>query len=644
MAYASTAASPAASSNASSYSSGPTDEKELATFMDGVVSAQIIAYHIPGATVAVVKDGRIIFSKGYGYADIDKRQKVVANQTLFRVGSVSKLFIWTAVMQLVEQGKLDFDADVNIYLKAFKIPDTFAKPITLKSLISHTSGFEDLATGGRIFVHNASDIIPQEEYLKDRMPARVRPPGTVTAYSNYGSTLAAYIVEQVSKKPFEEYVQESILLPLDMKNTTYKQPPQPNLASHMAKGYLYTNDAFSEEPFEFLQPWPAGSMSSTSEDMARFIIAHLQNGRYDDRRIMEEATAERMHSRLFSNDPKVSGMAYGFYEMVLNNQSMILHGGDTILFHTQLVLLPESNLGLFVSYNSPSGDSGEQAGRDLMRAFMDHYYPLAATDTDMPQSISGSGENLTHFVGSYRPARSAFTTFEKAGTLFSLVKVSTGPNGTLSIAQPGQADKQWIEVEPSVFWPADGMGDKASSERLVFGKDGQGEIDYLFFENNPTTAYEKVPWYEEAGFSFDILAVCIFLFLSSLIWPLGSIINSCPSNPERPVKQQRMARAARWLAGGAGMLNLLFLIGLISVASVSLTSELIYSTPASLIALLTIPPFTAILALACTAFCAWALKNGYWSLKGRIHYTSVVLALLTFIWWLNNWNLLGYKL
>jgi hypothetical protein len=472
----------------------------------------------------------------------------------------------------------------------------------------------------------------------------VRPPGTVTAYSNYGSTLAAYIVEQVSKKPFEEYVQESILLPLDMKNTTYKQPPQPNLASHMAKGYLYTNDAFSEEPFEFLQPWPAGSMSSTSEDMARFMIAHLQNGRYDDRRIMEVATAERMHSRLFSNDPKVSGMAYGFYEMVLNNQSMILHGGDTILFHTQLVLLPESNLGLFVSYNSPSGDSGEQAGRDLLQAFMDHYYPLAAIDTDMPQSISGSGENLTHFVGSYRPARSAFTTFEKAGTLFSQVKVSAGPNGTLSIAQPGQAAKQWIEVEPSVFWPADGMSDKASSERLVFGKDGQGEIDYLFFENNPTTAYEKVPWYEEAGFSFGILAVCILLFLSTLIWLLGSIFNRCPSKPERPVKQQRMARAARWLAGGAGMLNLLFLIGLISVASVSLTSELIYSTPASLIALLTIPPFTAVLALASVAFCALGWKNSYWSLTGRIHYTSVVLALLTFIWWLNNWNLLGYKL
>ena len=247
------------------------------------------------------------------------------------------------------------------------------------------------------------------------MPSRVRPPGVVTAYSNYGSTLAAYIVEQVSEKPFEEYVQENILRPLDMRNTTFKQPLPRDLASHVAKGYLYTNNAFTKEPFEFLQIWPAGSMSSTSEDMAKFMIAHLQSGRYDDRRILGEATAERMHSQLFSNDPKVSGMAYGFWEMEQNNQSMILHGGDTILFHTQLVLLPERSQGLFVSYNSPSGDSGEQAGRDLLQAFMDHYYPLAATD--MPESVTGSAENLTHFVGSYRPARSAFTTFEKAGTL-----------------------------------------------------------------------------------------------------------------------------------------------------------------------------------------------------------------------------------
>ncbi len=308
--------------------------------MDGAVSTELRAHHIPGATVAVVKDGKIILAKGYGYADIDKRKAVVADQTLFRIGSVSKLFIWTAVMQLAEEGKLDLDADVNIYLKDFRIPATYPQPITLKNLMTHTPGFEDLATGGRLFVRNGTDIIPLGEYLQERMPARVRPPGEVTAYSNYGSVLAAYIVEQVSGMPFDGFVEERILLPLSMNNTSFGQPLPPRLASNMSNGYIYANNAYTAQPFEYLQAWPAGSMSSTSEDMAKFMIAHLQNGRYGNSSILQEDWGQRMHSQLFTNDPRVSGWAYGFWEMELNNQSIIGHGGDTILFHTLLQLTP----------------------------------------------------------------------------------------------------------------------------------------------------------------------------------------------------------------------------------------------------------------------------------------------------------------
>jgi CubicO group peptidase (beta-lactamase class C family) len=150
-----------------------TDPKELGAFMDGAVNAQLMAHHIPGAAVAIVKDGKLIFAKGYGYADIDKRKPVLVNETLLRVGSVSKLFVWTAVMQLAEQGKLDLDADINVYLKDFQIPASYPRSITLKDLMTHTAGFEDLATDGRIFVRNASDMMPLGNYLKDKMPARV---------------------------------------------------------------------------------------------------------------------------------------------------------------------------------------------------------------------------------------------------------------------------------------------------------------------------------------------------------------------------------------------------------------------------------------------------------------------------------------
>jgi CubicO group peptidase (beta-lactamase class C family) len=621
------------STSANVTTSGPTDPEELEAFMDGAVNALLKAHHIPGVTVAMVKDGRVILSKGYGYADIDERRPVVSSQTLFRVGSVSKLFIWTAAMQLVEEGKLDLDADINTYLKGFQIPATYSKPITFKDLMAHTPGFEDLAIGGSVFVRNATDIIPLDEYLVEKMPARVRPPGELTAYSNYGSALAAYIIEQVSGVPFDKYVEENILQPLGMNNTTFDQPLPSRLASNMSNGYVYSNNAYTAEPFEYLQAWPAGSVSSTSEDMAKFMIAHLQNGQYGDSRILQEATAEQMHSRLFTNDPKVNGMAYGFWEMNRDNPRAIGHGGDTILFHTLLVLIPESNLGLFVSSNE---QASEPAVYELLQTFMDHYYPVPPPP--LPKAVSGFEENASQFSGSYRPTRSAYTNFEKVGSLFQQVQVSSGTNSTLTMSQPGLGSEQWVEVEPLVFRPADGL---PSQDGRVFGSDEQGHINYLFFKLNPTTAYEKVDWYDDANFNYALLGACILLFLSTLIWPIGLIFNRGLEEQ----KLERLARAARWLAGGSSMLNLLFIIGLASLFSVSPTeAEFIYTIPAWLIAMLAVALIAAILALGSTAFAALAWKNGYWGLSGRIHYTLVVLALLAFVWWLNNWNLLGFKL
>jgi CubicO group peptidase (beta-lactamase class C family) len=619
--------------SANAATGGPTDPEELEAFMDGAVNALLKAHHIPGATVAVVKDGRVILSKGYGYADIDERRPVVSNQTLFRVGSVSKLFIWTAAMQLAEEGKLDLDADINTYLKDFQVPATYSTPITFKDLMDHTPGFEDLAIGGRVFVRNATDIMPLDEYLEEKMPARVRPPGELTAYSNYGSALAAYIIEQVSGIPFDKYVEENILQPLRMNNTTFDQPLPSNLASNMSSGYVYSNNAYTAEPFEYLQVWPAGSVSSTSEDMAKFMIAHLQNGRYGDRRIMQEATAEQMHSRLFTNDPRVNGMAYGFWEMNQDNPRAIGHGGDTILFHTLLVLIPESNLGLFISANE---EASEPAVYELFQAFMDHYYPVPPLP--VPEAVSGFEENASQFSGGYRPTRSAYTNFEKAGTLFQEVQVSPGPNSTLTMSQPGFGSEQWVEVEPLSFSPADGL---PSQDGRVFGRDEQGRINYLFFNLNPTTAYEKVAWYDDSNVNYALLGACVLLFLSTLIWPLRAIFNRSPEKPE----QDRPSRAARWLAGGSSMLNLLFIVGFASLFSASPTeADFIYTIPAWLIAMLTVALIAAILALVSTAFAALAWKNGYWSPLSRVHYTLVVLALLAFVWWLNNWNLLGFRL
>jgi CubicO group peptidase (beta-lactamase class C family) len=184
--------------------------------------------------VTVVKDGKVLFAKGYGYAEVKTRKPVTVDATLFRPGSISKTFTWTAVMQLVEQGKIDLNRDVNDYLD-FKIPATFGKPITMKDLMTHTPGFEE--TLKELFVANAADMRPLQQYVQTHMPQEIFPPGTTPAYSNYGATLAGYIVQRVSGVPFENYIEQNIFVPLGMTHSTFRQPLPANLKPLMSQGY-----------------------------------------------------------------------------------------------------------------------------------------------------------------------------------------------------------------------------------------------------------------------------------------------------------------------------------------------------------------------------------------------------------------------
>src|SRR6185436_7595239 len=222
---------------------------DVETFLDGLVPLQLAQDDIAGATIAIVKDGKVLFSKGYGYADIEKKKPVSAEETLFRPGSVSKLFTWTAVMQLFEQGKLDLDRDVNSYID-FKIPDAFGQPISVKNLLEHTPGFEEQI---KDLIRTDPEIPNLGEYLKTHIPGRIYPPGTVPAYSNYGAALAGYIVERVSGIPFDQYIEENIFKPLGMTHSTFRQPLPSELSPNMSNGYQLASDG--PKPFEMITPF-----------------------------------------------------------------------------------------------------------------------------------------------------------------------------------------------------------------------------------------------------------------------------------------------------------------------------------------------------------------------------------------------------
>src|SRR5215216_754634 len=444
---------------------GPTDPAELETFLDEELGREMQKHHIAGAAVSVVKDGKLFFAKGYGNADLENHIPVDPEQTNFRIGSIAKLFTWTAVMQLAEQGKLDLDADINTYLD-FRIPDTYPQPITLKDLMTHTAGFEDHYY--ERLAKDPKDLEPPRQWLVTHMPARVSPPGKYAAYSSYGTSLAGYIVARVSGEPYDQYIQEHILNPLGMVHTTSKSPIPPDLRAHASVGYTHEDGAFKAFPdySDMGQPAlvPAGDMQSSATDMARCMIAHLQDGRYSDAniaeaRILNKSTMKQMHSTLYTPAPRLLGTAYGFFDFSDNGQRTIGHLGESDPINTLLLLLPDQNLGVFVAYNSQGGEDLVNQHLGFQRAFFDHYYPAPAVKPIHP--AAHFAERAGRFEGSYRLTGGApgtsYTTFEKFAGLYgmSTVEISDSGDGTLLFTNPW-AEWPFVEVKPLYFRQVDG--------------------------------------------------------------------------------------------------------------------------------------------------------------------------------------------
>ena len=601
------------------------DPKEVEHFFDGLMAAQLASTHAPGATVSVVKDGKLLFAKGYGYADLDKRTPVTADKTLFRVASVSKLFTWTAVMQLVEQNKLDLNADVNTYLD-FKIPDTYPTPISLAHLMSHSPGFEELGIG--VFVRTLEEVAPLREYLVNNMPKRVRPPGEVSAYSNYGAALAGYIVARVSEMPFDEYVATNILKPLGMTHSTFQQPLPSELASDMSTGYLFNGVHNDARGFEFLPPVPAGALSATATDMATFMIAHLQNGKFGDARILQDETAQLMHRQHFTNDPRVSGFAHGFGESTINNLRVIWHSGDTLYFHSALVLQLEHNVGIFVAFNS---DKGGQGVGSTVQAFMNRYYPtLPLRQTTL---LAGFAERTQRINGSYHSTRRNYTTPEKIASLFNMASVQAAKDGALTVtfgALGGQT-LRYVEVEPYVFMPADNSGDIES--RLLFRVDESNGSVTAFMDNNPTMALEKQSWYATSNFHLSLAGLCLLMFLSILIVsPVAGWVNR-----KLHIKNPTLAQIGMWVALIVSLLGLVFVIAFMSAV---MDPEVVYGLPAYFSVMRFAPWLMIVLVIGmvvCTVL-SWSRK--YWGAVRRVHYSLSTIASVAFMWWVWYWRLL----
>ena len=602
---------------------------DVETFLDGIVPLQLGLSDIAGATVSVVKDGKLLFAKGYGYADVQKKQPVSPQDTLFRPGSISKLFTWTAVMQLFEQGKLDLDRDVNDYLD-FKIPEAFGKPITLKNIMTHTPGFEEQIKD--LFSYNP--VSPNlGEYLKTHIPGRIYPPGTVPAYSNYATAVAGYIVERVSGRPFEDYVEENILKPLNMTHSTFKQPLPTNLAPFMSGGYRLGSDQPGQ--FEIVNAFPAGSLSSSATDMAQFMIAHLQDGQLGEAHILKPETARLMHSRLFALDDAANAMCYGFYEETRNGQRIIGHGGDTIYFHSDLHLLLDQKIGFFVSYNSggKSAGLGDSPRTTLWEAFLDRYYPHSV----QAQPAAGAKEAPKAVSGTYTLSRRGETSFVNVASLLGQFTVTPAGDDDIEVSLLTGANgkpKRWQAVSPTTFVEREGQ------DKLVFKPDQNGKLQLIlpfpFFIGQP------VGQLENGKLLLLVLGVSLFIMLATLIlWPIAWFVRRRYGHRLELTFGERLLRLGVRIVF---LLDLIFVAAFLLLLTYGLTHLEILSSQGTkwFYLVQTIGVIGAIGTIVALLNAVFSWKSNRKRIWGKLASTIMLLACLGLLWFSFAGNLLHF--
>lgn len=605
---------------------GPRDKAEAEAFIDGLMAAWLRDKHIAGVTVSIVRDGSLLFAKGYGYADVEKRKPVDPDKTLFRIGSISKLFTWTSVMQLNEQGKLDLSKDINDYLD-FKIPATYPQPITLKDVMTHTPGLEE--DGRDLFTEDSTHITPMGKWLPAHMPARVRPPGTFSSYSNWATATAGYIVERVGgEKSWDDYVEKKIIDPLGMAHTTTRQPLPAKFADDMSVGYEWKDGQFVPHKFEIITGAPpAGSIGASATDMARFMIAHLNNGAYGDVRILGEKQAELMHTRIQGHDPRIPGFAYGFYEQSSHGLRIFGHGGDTEWFHSDLALIPSEKVGVFMSTNTNTGSA--ISFLPFLTAFLDHYYP---ENVSVLKPTEGARAGAKRYAGEYLFNRMSFTTYQKILSLFSPIPIAANADGSLLATTPF-GGLRLVSVDSLLF------RDVNSGTLVAFREDAGGNITHGFLDAGPMMVMDKVSASQSPSLHRNILILGLVTFLAIILTAIiRFFIRNTPGRPAVPASVASGRRLLTW----AGLALVAFVLAVVAMAS---KPQLLFGdTPTSLRVALALP----VLSLLLTLGAGWAAVRQWQATDGtiwmRLRHTGAVVVGLAFFWSMYTWNLLGWRM
>ncbi|WP_046529326.1 serine hydrolase domain-containing protein [Cellulomonas sp. FA1] len=504
---------------------------DVDAWLDATVPDALAEGRIAGATVAVVHDGEVVTARGFGEADVAAGTPVDPDRTLFRPGSVSKMVTATAVMQLVEDGRVDLDTDVEQYTG---LDLGYERPVTLRDLLTHTGGFEERLTG---LIGGEGTVPDLRASLVTDPPQQVYAPGTTPAYSNYGNALAGYVVEAVSGQPFEDYVAEHVLAPAGMTSSTFAQPLPADLADRVSQGYATSDDA--PVGFEVVGQPPAGGLSAPATDMARFMLAHLGHPTTGEP-LLSDATRALMQEPALGADTlgalaEGERMGLGWFDESRHGHRVVGHGGDTTAFHSHLQLWPDDDTGLYLSLNSTgAGGAAYQVREDLLAGFADRYFPADEAPAASTVDDATRAAHAQALAGRYEPGRAFVSTFLTAtGVLQPTAAQVVDGDRVLFTPGPGQLTPAvYEEVEPWVFRQVD------SDRRLAVRLDDAGRVQVIGHDS----AMTLLPLTPARAAVVPVLAVgALVLLLTVLAWPVGAVV--------RRVRRRRAARPSAVPAG-----------------------------------------------------------------------------------------------
>lgn len=583
--------------------------------VEQILTETLDAHGIPGGAVTVVSGGTTATHVA-GIADLEAGTPIDPERTRFPIDSVSKTFTATAVMTLVDEGVLDLDTDVNEYLDRVEVEDAYpGQPITLRHLLTHTSGFEEDIIG--IFADLEGDGDGLEAALLDRLPDRVRPPGEIVAYSNHGSALAGLVAADAADVDFDDLLIDRVLEPLGMGDTDVLTGDSPASPATAATTYIVEDG----EPTAYERPgeplYPAGGLRSTAADMGRYMQFHLGDGEP----LLSAASAAELHGTQFQQDPRLPGFALALYETYHGATRTLAHGGDGPGSHSFMLLVPDRDLGVYVVVNGDAADGAATAAvEEAARAVVDGLLGEAA-EADGPTGAAAPGTAIEAVAGTYRSSRMNFSDYSSLFLTFGApVTVEVAEDGALTTtglsADPDVEEQHWVPVDTGLYQERDGT-------RLI----AFGEYDGAPMLYQGGAAFERLPWYSDAMLRLALAAAGIVLLFSLIAWPVVALLRRL-----RGGRRRGGPKSAAAFAAAAGLLT----AGFMAVVAYLLTdtdqfvNSVMEGVPI-------VPRAAVLLALAAAASVGMAVcavvswKRRWWSTAGRIHYSAAAFGAVVFM-------------